>query len=125
MPEDLASQIPDLSDLSIKEKDAMIYAHIFGVIGDWYISGISKDRETAFGFRSIDSEKEWEMDSWFKNQSEWGEFSIPFLQKLVNTEFLKEKDIRFLIVRDLYWEPKKLSQFNTENATLIYPGNPA
>ena len=115
--------MPDLSDQSIKNNDCIIYAHIFGVIGDWYISGISKDRETAFGFKHIDSEKEWEMDSWIKNQKEWGEFSISFLQKLVNNEFLKEKDIRFLIVRDLYWQPTKFSQLNIDHSTLTYPGN--
>ena len=122
MPEDLASLIPDLNNLSSGE-DSMIYAHIFGVIGDWYISGLSKDRETAFGFRNIETEKAWEMDSWFKNEKEWGEFSISFLQNLVNNEFLKEKDIRFLIVRDLYWKPSKFSQLNIDHSTLTYPGN--
>tara|TARA_Y100001968_G_scaffold329791_1_gene379974 strand:+ start:260 stop:637 length:378 start_codon:yes stop_codon:yes gene_type:complete len=124
MPEDLASAMPNINDNSVKEKDCMIFAHLFGVIGDWYISGISEDRETAFGFRNIEAEKEWEMDSWFKNRKEWGEFSISFLQTIVNKEFLKEKDIRFLIVRDLYWEPKRFKQININNGTLIYPGNP-
>jgi hypothetical protein len=40
----------------------------------------------------------------------------------VNEKFLKEKDIRFLITRDLFWEPTKFSEINIKQNTLLYPG---
>ena len=62
------------------------------------------------------------MDNWFTNSCKWGDISIKTLQELVNEKFLKEKDIRFLITRDLFWEPKKFSAINLEKSTLFYPG---
>ena len=102
--------------------DQLIYCHLFGVVGDWYLSEISEDREKAFGFQIINSEPAWEMDSWFTNSSKWGEIPIKALQELVNEKFLKEKDIRFLITRDLFWEPTKFSEINLDQNTLFYPG---
>ena len=100
----------------------LIYCHLYGVVGDWYLSEISEDREFAFGFQMVNSEPVWEMDNWLTNSSKWGEIPIKVLQELVNEKFLKEKDIRFLITRDLFWEPIKFSEINIEENTLIYPG---
>ena len=61
------------------------------------------------------------MDNWLTNSSKWGEIPIKTLQELVN-EILKEKDIRFLITRDLFWEPIKFSAINIDPNTLFYPG---
>ena len=102
--------------------DDLIYCHLYGVIGDWYLSEISEDREMAFGFQIINSEPVWEMDDWIANSCEWGDISIKNLQGLVNEKFLKEKDIRFLITRDLFWKPVKFSSINIEQNTLFYPG---
>ena len=102
--------------------DDLIYCHLYGVVGDWYLSEISEDREKAFGFQIINSEPVWEMDNWLTNSSKWGEISIKVLQELVNEKFLKEKDIRFLITRDLFWEPIKFSEINIDQNTLFYPG---
>ena len=122
MPKDVGSKIPLLNSQVERGEDLIVFAHLFGVIGDWYICEISKDRKRAFGYQHIASEKEWEMDQWIRNQSSWGEFSIEELQTLLNNEFLKEKDIRFLIVRDVHWEPIKFSSLDVEKATLNYPG---
>ena len=114
-----------MKSLSGKRKgsnDDLIYCHLYGVVGDWYLSEISEDREMAFGFQIINSEPVWEMDNWLTNSSKWGEISIKQLQKLVNDKFLKEKDIRFLITRDLFWNPTNFSEINTKQNTLIYPG---
>ena len=102
--------------------DDLIYCHLYGVVGDWYLSEISVDRKIAFGFQIINSEPVWEMDDWVTNSSKWGEIPIKQLQGLVNEKFLKEKDIRFLITRDLFWEPIKFSEINIDQNTLFYPG---
>tara|TARA_Y100001968_G_scaffold296482_1_gene304707 strand:+ start:162 stop:527 length:366 start_codon:yes stop_codon:yes gene_type:complete len=102
--------------------DDWIFCHLYGVVGDWYLSEISETREMAFGFQIINSEPAWEMDNWLTNSSEWGEIPIKTLQELVNEKFLKEKDIRFLITRDLFWDPIKFSEINIEQNTLFYPG---
>ncbi|WP_320663977.1 hypothetical protein [Prochlorococcus sp. MIT 1223] len=119
----MASSISHLNTQERDKSEIIVYAHLFGVIGDWYICEISNDGKTAFGYRNIAAEKEWEMAKWIENYEGWGEFSIESLQKLVNEEFLKEQDIRFLIVRDIYWEKRKFSEVDTEESTLNYPGS--
>ena len=122
VPESTAKLMKTMSSEPKGSIDDLIYCHLYGVVGDWYLSEISEDRGMAFGFRIINSEPVWEMDNWLTNSSKWGEIPIKTLQKLVNEKFLKEKDIRFLITRDLFWEPIKFSEINIDQNTLFYPG---
>ena len=122
VPESIAKRMKLITGENKGSIDDLIYCHLYGVVGDWYLSQISEDREMAFGFKIINSEPVWEMDNWMTNSCEWGEISIKTLQQLVNEKFLKEKDIRFLITRDLFWEPIKFSEINIEHNTLFYPG---
>ncbi len=122
VPESLAKLMKTKSGESKGSIEDLIYCHLYGVVGDWYLSEISEDRETAFGFQIINSEPVWEMDNWLTNSCEWRDISIKTLQELVNEKFLKEKDIRFLITRDLFWEPINFSEINIEQNTLFYPG---
>ena len=122
MPESTAKSMNPLSGDTEGSCDDLIYCHLYGVVGDWYLSEISEDREMAFGFQIINSEPVWEMDEWLTNSCKWGEIAIKQLQGLVNEKFLKEKDIRFLITRDLFWKPIKFSAINTNQNTLFYPG---
>ena len=122
VPESTAKLMKSISGGSIGSVDDLIYCHLYGIVGDWYLSEISEDREKAFGFQIINSEPAWEMDNWLTNSKKWGEIPIKALQELVNEKFLKEKDIRFLITRDLFWEPKRFSEINLDQNTLFYPG---
>jgi len=122
VPEAIAKVMQSMTGKSEGSNDELIYCHLYGVVGDWYLSEISEDREFAFGFQMVNSEPVWEMDNWLTNSSKWGEISIKTLQDLVNEKFLKEKDIRFLIARDLFWEPIKFGEITTEKNTLFYPG---
>ena len=122
VPESTAKLMKPISGECKGSVDDLIFCHLYGVVGDWYLSEISENRELAFGFKIINSEPVWEMDNWLSNSSEWGEISIKTLQELVNEKFLKEKDIRFLITRDLFWEPTKFSEINLDQNTLFYPG---
>ena len=122
VPESTAKSMKSISGQTQGSIDDLIYCHLYGVVGDWYLSEISENRSKAFGFQIINSEPVWEMDKWLTNSCEWGEISIKELQELVNEKFLKEKDIRFLITRDLSWKPIKFSEINIEQNTLLYPG---
>ena len=122
VPESTAKLMKSITGKSQGSIDDLIYCHLYGVVGDWYLSEISEDREKAFGFQIINSEPVWEMDNWLTNSSKWGEIPIKVLQELVNEKFLKEKDIRFLITRDLFWEPIQFSAININQNTLFYPG---
>jgi len=122
VPEATARLMKSISGKSEGSVDDLICCHLYGVVGDWYLSEISEDREMAFGFKLINSEPVWEMDEWLTNCCEWGKISIKNLQELVNEKFLKEKDIRFLITRDLFWEPSNFSAINIEKNSLLYPG---
>ena len=122
VPETTARAMHSISGKREGSIDDLIYSHLYGVVGDWYLSEISEDREMAFGFRIINSEPAWEMDNWLTNSCEWGKISIKDIQELVNEKFLKEKDIRFLITRDLFWKPTKFSEINIKQNTLLYPG---
>jgi len=122
LPESTAKLMKSISGKSKGSIDDLIFCHLYGVVGDWYLSEISENREKAFGFQIINSEPVWEMDDWLTNSKEWGEIPIKALQGLVNEKFLKEKDIRFLITRDLFWKPIKFSDINIEQNTLFYPG---
>ena len=122
VPESTAKLMKSITGKNKGSVDDLIYCHLYGVVGDWYLSEISENREKAFGFQIINSEPVWEMDNWLTNSSQWGEIPIKMLQELVNEKFLKEKDIRFLITRDLFWEPIKFSAINIDQNTLFYPG---
>tara|TARA_Y100001968_G_scaffold150687_1_gene137864 strand:+ start:2455 stop:2877 length:423 start_codon:yes stop_codon:yes gene_type:complete len=122
VPDSTAKLMKSMSGEPKGSIDDLIYCHLYGVVGDWYLSEISENRETAFGYQIINSEPVWEMDNWLTNSREWGEIPIKRLQELVNEKFLKEKDIRFLITRDLFWEPTKFSAINIDQNTLFYPG---
>ena len=122
VPESTAKLMKSMSSNPEESIDDLIYCHLYGVVGDWYLSEISENREIAYGFQIINSEPAWEMDNWLKNSSSWGEIQIKQLQELVNEKFLKEKDIRFLITRDLFWEPIKFSAIDIDQNTLFYPG---
>ena len=122
VPESTAKSMQSISGKTKGSSDDLIFCHLYGVVGDWYLSEISEDREMAFGFQIINSEPVWEMDNWLTNSRNWERIPIKRLQELVNEKFLKEKDIRFLITRDLFWEPIKFSEINIKQNTLFYPG---
>ena len=110
VPESTAKLMKSISGKSKGAIDDLIFCHLYGVVGDWYLSEISEDREKAFGFQIINSEPVWEMDNWLTNSSKWGEIPIKGLQELVNEKFLKEK----VFTKNI--DPKSLMAFGAMGA---------
>lgn len=74
---------------------AIVHAHIFGPVGDWWITEVSEDGTEAFGFTKLTSYPD----------GEFGYISISELQSIADM-FYEKKDIKYLLEKDEYWEPK-------------------
>ena len=117
VPESTAKLMKSKSGKSKGSFEDLIYCHLYGVVGDWYLSEISENREMAFGFQIINSEPVWEMDNWLTNSSTWGEIPIKQLQELVNEKFLKEKlsNAHWCKIRTGRWPGRKFMGSYEEN----------
>ena len=96
MPSDLVEKMPRLYTQDGKGKDAIVYAHLFGPGGDWWLTEVNEDGTEAFGFVRLAA---------MPDCAELGYISIAELQELVDSEFIAKKNIRFLIEREQNWEP--------------------
>ena len=96
MPSDLVEKMPRLYTQDGKGKAAIVYAHLFGPSGDWWLTEVNEDGTEAFGFVRL---------AVMPDCAELGYISITELQELVDSEFIAKKDIRFLIEREKNWEP--------------------
>jgi len=96
MPSDLVEKMPRLYTQDGKGKAAIVYAHLFGPSGDWWLTEVNEDGTEAFGFVRLAA---------MPDCAELGYISITELQELVDSEFIAKKDIRFLIEREKNWEP--------------------
>ena len=90
--------IPRLYAQDGKGMNATVFAHIFGAVGDWWITEIDGEGETAFGYTKLTSFPD----------GEWGYISIQELQDIAN-QFFENKDIRYLLERDEHWTPKPMN----------------
>ncbi len=96
MPSDLVEKMPRLYTQDGKGTDAIVYAHLFGPSGDWWLTEVNEDGTEAFGFVRL---------AVMPDCAELGYISITELQELVDSEFIAKKNIRFLIEREQNWEP--------------------
>ncbi len=123
LPKEAYINIPVINNQILNDREkAIVYAHLYGLVGDWFITGVANDGKTAYGYKDIRVEAEWELDEWFTNQKGWGEIPIANLQELVNKKLIQEKDIRFLISRDLDWITQPFLEIQAFESTLKYPG---
>ena len=90
--------IPRLYAQDGKGMNATVFAHIFGPVGDWWITEIDEEGTEAFGYTKLSSFPD----------GEWGYINISELQEIAN-QFFEKKDIRYLLERDEYWTEKPMS----------------
>ena len=92
--------LPALYSQDGKGTNAIIQVHLFGPIGDFYLTEIDEVGELAFGYSKLSSCPE---------GAELGYISIKELQEITNV-FVKTKNIRYMIERDCYWTPCPLKE---------------
>ncbi len=95
MPPEVINSTPRLyaqSELSANE--AIVHVHLFGPVGDFWLTEVAADGTEAFGYIRLSSQPE---------NAELGYISITELQELVDENFIAKKDLRFMIERDLHW----------------------
>ena len=56
LPDSTAKVMKTMTGESKGSDDALIYCHLYGTVGDWYLSEVSKNNEKAYGFKVINSE---------------------------------------------------------------------
>lgn len=99
LSQDDIATTPRLYSQDGKGMEAIVHHHIFGPVGDWWITEIDEEGETAFGYVKLTSYPDGEL----------GYISLQELQGVAD-QFFEKKDIRFMLEKDQYWEPKPLSQ---------------
>ena len=100
MPKGLINSIPRLYEQDGLGKKAIVHVHIFGPVGDFYITEVDEEGETAFGYIKL---------SGHPDGAELGYINIDELKDAVNT-FIENKNIKFLLERDLHWKPTTLEE---------------
>ena len=100
MPAELISEMPRLYDQDGKGKDAIVHAHLFGPVGDFYLTEVDAEGEVGFGYTMLSAHPD---------GAELGYIHLSELQGVVST-FKQTKDLRYLIERDLHWTPCPLKE---------------
>ena len=85
-----AKKVPALGATDGQGKDATVWMHYFAPAGDWYVTEADFDTGEAFGWADL-------------GYGEFGYMSLP------ETEAVKV-GMFGIIERDLYWDPKPLSE---------------
>ena len=99
MPKGLINTIPRLYEQDGLGKQAIVHVHIFGPVGDFYITEVDEEGDTAFGYTKLSSYPDGEL----------GYINIEELKDVVKT-FIETKNIKYLLERDLHWKPTTLAE---------------
>jgi hypothetical protein len=102
LPQSLIPAIPRLYAQDGLGDDAIVHLHLFGAVGDWWITEVSDDGTEAFGYTRLAS---------MPDCAELGYTSLIELQSIVD-RFRSDPgaNLHCLIERDLHWTPRTLGQ---------------
>lgn len=101
LPSEIAVTLPRIGEQDGLGDKAIVHVHLFGAAGDWWITEADADGQEAFGYVRLAS---------MPDCAELGTIWVPEIQELVNSRFLGERDLRFLIERDLHWSARTLAE---------------
>ena len=103
LPKEVIDSIPRLGEQETDDDcDAIVYVHFYGQAGDWYITEVDADGTEAFGYAILSN---------MPDLQEWGYIWIRELEKM-NGRYINEGDSKFMIRRDVSWQPKKFSDID-------------
>lgn len=85
---------------------AVVHLHLFGPMGDWWITELNEDGTEGFGYIKLAA---------FGDCAELGYVSITELQDLVDEKFIGQHNLKALIERDLHWTPTTLGEVRKAN----------
>ena len=96
MPLELIQEMPRLYEQDGKGDQATVHAHLFGPIGDFYLTEVNKEGTEAFG---------WSRLSGMPDCAELGYISITELKDLLSKYTSRPSilTIKYMVERDLYW----------------------
>ena len=96
MPLELVQEMPRLYEQDGKGDQATVHAHLFGPIGDFYLTEVNKEGTEAFG---------WSRLSGMPDMAELGYISITELKDLLSKYTSRPSllTVKYMVERDLYW----------------------
>ena len=105
-PQSVIKSTPRLYEQDGKGDDAIVHLHLFGPMGDWWITELSEDGEQGFGYVRLASMPEC---------AELGYVYIKEIQDCVDELFIKQRKLKALVERDLHWTPTTLGEVKKAN----------
>ena len=96
MPPELVQEMPRLYEQDGKGDQATVHAHLFGPIGDFYLTEVNEKGTEAFG---------WSRLSGMPEMAELGYISINELKNLLKkyTDKPSLLTVKYMVERDLYF----------------------
>ena len=96
MPNELIQEMPRLYEQDGKGDQATVHAHLFGLIGDFYLTEVNQAGTEAFG---------WSRRSGMPDCAELGYISITELNEMLLKYTNKPSllTVKFMVERDLYF----------------------
>ena len=96
MPPILVQEMPRLYEQDGKYDQAIVHAHLFGPIGDFYLTEVNEEGTEAFGWSRLTAMPE---------MAELGYINIDELRDLLRkyTDKPSLLTVKYMVERDLYW----------------------
>jgi len=109
MPNELIEEMPRLYKQDGKGEQATVHAHLFGPLGDFYLTEVNQAGTEAFG---------WSRLSGMVDSAELGYISITELQDML-TKYTRRPSlltVKYMIERDLYFTKDTLENIKKRYA---------
>ena len=109
MPNELIEEMPRLYTQDGKGEQATVHAHLFGPLGDFYLTEVNQAGTEAFG---------WSRLSGMADMAELGYISITELQDML-TKYTRRPSlltVKYMIERDLYFTKDTLENIKKRYA---------
>jgi hypothetical protein len=102
MPQTVIDSMPRLYKTDSQGKKAMVLCHLFGPIGDFYLTEVNEEGSEAFGYTKLTAHPD---------GAELGYIPLTSLKECVG-KFKSNPlvNLKYMIERDLHWSPVPLAE---------------